>query len=199
MEKKKIFSILLILAVILIFFCVVLLPSKKEETKEKNNLYSRRFDKTILKFQKYDDVLGQNMVVGVEKSTNHGKSYTKITKEAITVSQEARFLFVSKSVGYVISTGYIMRNNDFKGFKVTLDGGKTFTDAKFYYENERVDLITIEDFPYRDSDGLKLECSVYDVAEDGNGYEDKKIEFHSSDKGLTWYFIYPIDKQKNEK
>lgn len=199
MNKKNIFTIIFIIFLILVFFGMILFPSHKKEKSgsSQNDLYSRRFGSTTLTFKKYDDVLGQNMLVGVEKRKNHEKHYTRVTKEPITVSQEARFLFVNQSVGYVISTGYITRENDFKGFKVTLDGGKTFSDAKFVYENEKVNLITIEDFPYQDGNTLKLECSVYDVKSDGDEYENKKIEFSSTDKGLTWYFVYPIEKQKS--
>lgn len=194
MEKKKIFSIFLILGIIICFLVMLLVSNNREENQDEKNLYSRRLGNTILKFQKYDDVLGQNMVVGVEKSINHGESYTKVSKEVITVSQEARFLFVSQSVGYIISTGYVKRENDFKGFKVTLDGGKTFADAIFEYENENVDLITIEEFPYQDGNVLKMECSVYDVKNNKDGYEDRKIKFESFDKGLTWTLENTINK-----
>lgn len=196
MKKKNMFTIVLIIVLVIIFFGMILLPSRKNEKENKNALYSRRFGSTILKFEKYDNVLGQNIIVGVEKSTNRGKNYERVTKEPITVSEKAKFLFRNQSEGYVISTGYVTRQNNFKGFKVTLDGGKTFSDAKFYYENEKVDFITIEDFPFQDGDFLKMECSVYDVREDGNGYENQKIQFHSTDKGLTWYRVYEIDEQK---
>lgn len=186
MDKKKIFSLFLILGILIVFFLLLLFPNNKKEEVDENILYSRRFGNTILTFQNQEDVLGQNRVVGVEKSTDYGKKYTKVTKEPITVSQEARFLFRNEKVGYVISTGYIRREDGFKGFKVTLDGGKTFIDAKFSYDNENVDLITIEEFPYQDGNVLKMKCSVYDLAEDGTGYEEKTFEFESSDKGLTW-------------
>lgn len=195
MDKKKIFSLFLILGILIVFFFLLFSNNKKEKVEE-NLLYSRRFRNTILSFQKYDDVLGQNRIVGVEKSTDNGKSYTKVTKEPITVSQEARFLFTNEKVGYVISTGYIRRENDFKGFKVTLDGGKTFMDAKFSYDNENVDLITIEEFPYQTGSELRMKCSVYDLTEDGNGYEEKDFEFKSIDKGLTWVLENTVNQKE---
>lgn len=183
--KKSIIIFSFVLIVIGVAVSIVILNKSKPKIDE-NMLYTKKFGNTILKFQRYDYVLGQNILVGVEKSINKGKDYTRITNELVTVSKEAKFLFYNESLSFIISTGNISRHNNFMGFKVSQDGGKTFTNAKFNYENERISLITIEDFPYYDGSILKLKCSVYDINQNNDGYEDIELIFSSNDNGLTW-------------
>lgn len=180
--KNKLLIISLIILCILIMWPIFISRSETDE----NMLYRKKFQDVVLKIERYDYVVGQQMTVGVEKSTDKGKHYTRLTDVPVVVSMQARFLFLNESLVFIDSTGYVNRNNDFVGFKVSQDGGKTFQNAKFNYVNERVDLITIEDLPYYDGDTLKLNCSVYDVTSDRDGYQDMKIVFSSVDNGLTW-------------
>ena len=185
MNKKAILlGVLLVIGLII----VLLLAHKEVKEIDENELYSRQFGNTILKFEKYDYALGQNIIVGVEKSIDKGKNYTKVTEEPITVSSEAKFKFLNESLGFVISTGYILRSNKFKGLKVTQDGGKTFVDAKFNYENNLIDFVTIEGFPYYKNDELLLKCSIYDIHYEEYTYEDVELIFKSQDDGLTWNY-----------
>lgn len=157
---------------------------------DENELYVQRFDNYLLRFERYDYVLGQNMIIGVEKSIDDGRTYTPVTKDAVVVSNESTFNFLNEEIFFVISTKNISRNRDFAGMKVSVDGGETFTNAKFTYDNNRVDIITINAFPtFIDDNKLKLACSVYDIKEDGNGYQDYEINFVSSDNGLTWNLL----------
>lgn len=149
-------------------------------------LYEKKFNKTILRFSKVDNTLGQNMLVHVLRSKDNGKNFYVMTENVIQVSNEAKFIFLNKNMGFAVSTGKIYLNNNRVGLYVTNDSGKTFTPANFKYQNENVDFISIEDMPYFDKDNLKIKCSVYQIKSNGSGYEDKTLIFISKDNGLTW-------------
>lgn len=149
-------------------------------------LYEKKFDQTILRFSKIDNVSGQNMLVHVIKSKDDGESFYVVSEDPIQVSNEAKFVFLSKTLGFAISTGNIDLNNNNQGLMVTNDGGKTFTSANVEYENPDVDYITIEKIPYYEKDSLKMKCSVYQLNSSRDGYEDKEIIFISNDNGLHW-------------
>lgn len=183
MKNKKLI-ILITFLLLLIIGTVLFLPDNTEV--DENMLYSKQFGDVILKFERYDYTLGQNILVGVEKSTDKGKTYTTVTEELITVSSEARFIFMNESLVFVISTNNVSRSNNFMGVKVSQDGGKTFINAEINYENENIDIITIESLPYYDGDVLKLKCSIYVINSTRDGYEDVELIFSSYDNGLTW-------------
>ena len=149
-------------------------------------LYEKKFDQTILRFSKIDNVSGQNMLVHVIKSKDDGESFYVVSEDPIQVSNEAKFVFLSKTLGFAVSTENIDLNNNNQGLMVTNDGGKTFTSANVEYENPDVDYITIEKIPYYEKDSLKMKCSVYQLNSNRDGYEDKEITFISNDNGLHW-------------
>lgn len=149
-------------------------------------LYEKKFDQTILRFSKIDNVSGQNMLVHVIKSKDDGESFYVVSEDPIQVSNEAKFVFLSKTLGFAVSTGNIDLNNNNQGLMVTNDGGKTFTSANVEYENSDVDYITIEKIPYYEKDSLKMKCSVYQLNSNRDGYDDKEIIFISNDNGLHW-------------
>lgn len=149
-------------------------------------LYEKKFDQTILRFSKIDNVSGQNMLVHVIKSKDDGESFYVVSEDPIQVSNEAKFVFLSKTLGFAVSTGNIDLNNNNQGLMVTNDGGKIFTSANVEYENPDVDYITIEKIPYYEKDSLKMKCSVYQLNSNRDGYEDKEITFISNDNGLHW-------------
>ena len=149
-------------------------------------LYEKKFDQTILRFSKIDNVSGQNMLVHVIKSKDDGESFYVVSEDPIQVSNEAKFVFLSKTLGFAVSTGNIDLNNNNQGVMVTNDGGKTFTSVNVDYENPDVDYITIEKIPYYEKDSLKMKCSVYQLNSNRDGYEDKEITFISNDNGLHW-------------
>lgn len=149
-------------------------------------LYEKKFDQTILRLSKIDNVSGQNMLVHVIKSKDDGESFYVVSEDPIQVSNEAKFVFLSKTLGFAVSTGNIDLNNNNQGLRVTNDGGKTFTSANVEYENPDVNYITIEKIPYYEKDSLKMKCSVYQLNSNRDGYEDKEITFISNDNGLHW-------------
>ncbi len=59
-----------------------------------------------------------------------------------------------------------------------------------------MNLITLEEFLYQDGNELEMKCSIYNRKEDGNGYEERKFKFISSDKGLTWALENVVNKKR---
>lgn len=153
--------------------------------EEAEVLYEKKFDKTVLRFVKVDNALGQKLLVKVVKSMDGGKNFYYITDDSIQVKSDARYEFLTRNLGFA-SYDKIYFDGRVGGLKVTSDGGKTFYDANFIYKNTGIEFITIEDLPYYEEDTLKIKCSVYEKRDDGSGYEDKKIIFISKDKGLNW-------------
>lgn len=155
----------------------------EEETKV---LAEYKFGKTVLRFINLGYVLGQNQLVGIEKSINNGKNFNQITKDVIQVSNEARFIFLNEKLGFVITSGtYNMKNGT--GIYVTRDGGKTFENATINYESKAgIDYFLIEETPYQEKGQLKIDCLIYDIFGSTSNYDEKMITFTSKDKGLTW-------------
>ena len=149
-------------------------------------LYERKFNKTILRFGKVDNVLGQNMLVHVLRSKDNGKNFYVVSDDVIQVSNEAKFVFLNENLGFAISTGKIYLDNSKVGLYTTNDSGKTFISAKFNYTNNNAEYISIEEVPYYDNNILKIKCSVYQVNSNKDGYEDKELVFISNDNGLNW-------------
>lgn len=157
-----------------------LLPENEEV------LYEKKFDDTILRFGKVDNVLGQNMLVHVLRSKDNGKNFYIVSDDVIQVSNEAKFGFLNENLGFAINTGKIYLDNSKTGLYVTIDSGKTFTSSNFKYTNENVDYISIEGIPYYENNVLKIKCSVYQINSKKDGYENKELIFTSNDNGLTW-------------
>ncbi len=149
-------------------------------------LYERKFNKTILRFGKVDNVLGQNMLVHVLRSKDNGKNYYVVSDDVIQVSNEAKFVFLNENLGFAVNTGEIYLDNRKTGLYITNDSGKTFTSSNFKYTNENVDYISIEELPYYENNILKIKCSVYQINSNKDGYENKSLIFISNDNGLNW-------------
>lgn len=182
--KKKL--IIVMIAMILMIGIVITLPKKKYSYEDENTLYYIEFDKNVYRFERYDYSLGQNQIVGVEMSTDKGKTFHKVTNEPIIVSMEPKFVFLNEQLGFAIARPNITKSNEYMGVKVTNDSGQTFIDAKINYNNPDIDMITIEEVPYYEKDTLTLKGSIYKLKDDDSGYEDVEIIFTSNDNGLTW-------------
>lgn len=149
-------------------------------------LYEKKFNKTILRFSKVDNVLGQNILVHVLRSKDNGKNFYVVSDDVIQVSNEAKFVFLNENLGFAVNTGEIYLDNRKTGLYITNDSGKTFESSNFKYTNENVDYISIESLPYYENNVLKIKCSVYQVNSDKDGYENKDLIFISNDNGLNW-------------
>ena len=186
MKKKNVILISVVIIILMIAIGLIIWFINREYPDNENTLYSIKFEDTKLRFQRYDYALGQNQLVAVEKSTNKGKTYEKITEELITVSMEPKFVFLNEKLGFAISKPNLTKNNNYMGFKVTNDGGKTFVDAIINYNNPNIEILTLTDIPYYENDVLHIKGSIYQSKGNGMGYEDVDLTFISLDKGLTW-------------
>lgn len=181
---KKIIVVVIIIIILLVgllIFC-----NKKYSYTDENTLYYIEFKDKILRYERYDYALAQNQMVGVQKSTNKGKTFENVTKEPILLSMEPKLIFLNEKLGFAISKQNLTKNNNYMGFYVTQDSGISFKQSKINYDNPNIEILTIESTPYFEKDVLKVKCSIYQVREDKNGYEDKELIFISKDKGETW-------------
>lgn len=154
-------------------------------TVDDNVLYEAKFGKVVIRIRKTEDIMPQNMVVNVYKSTDKGNNF-KCVSDPIIVSQEAKFIFLDENIGFIISSGNIWLNKESKDLYVTTDGGKNFKTSKFNYKNDKVEYMSIIDFPYFEEDILYLNCSIYTLNDNKDGYKDVELNFVSKDNGLTW-------------
>lgn len=184
--KKKIIISIIILTIMLLVGGGIFLSLNREYSDDENTLYTIKFGNIKLRFERYDYALGQNQIIGVEKSIDKGRTYEKLTKTPIIVSMEPMFIFFNEKLGFAISKPNLTKNNNYMGVKVTNDGGKTFVNGKINYDNPKIEILTVEEVPYYDNNILKLHCSIYQIKEDDSGYEDVDLIFISNDNGLTW-------------
>mgnify|MGYP004660178855 FL=1 len=133
--KKNLISLLIMILFIGIVFLVIILDKTPELISNEDIVYTKEFGEEILQVRRYDYSLGQRMIIGVEKSNNNGKSFEKVTEGMVEVSLEAKFEFLNENLGFIIDTGYLDRNRNFKGLLVTNDGGITFKQAEITYDN----------------------------------------------------------------
>ena len=183
MNKKIIIGSLII---ILSIVGIILLLSKKEKTDE-NILYSVKFDNVILRFKHIDNVIPQNQIVAVEKSTDDGKTFEIITEGQVIVSLEPKFVFLNEKLGFAVKKpNNIKDNGKYYGMYVTNDGGRTFNNTVINYDNPNIEVLTIDSVPFYENGKLVLPCSIYTVKKDQSGYENVNLYFTSNDNGLTW-------------
>lgn len=154
--------------------------------EEEKVLYKKKFGDVVLRFTIIDYVLGQNRLVHVLKSVDGGENFYPVTQESIQVNQVAKFAFLNEDLGFATVDNQIRLDHSQTALYVTQDGGKTFLEAIFNYENDNVSFISINKMPYYDHDILKIDCSVYQMDTDDVGYENKELIFTSDDYGLTW-------------
>ena len=187
--NKKIIIFIIIITILLIVGVTVYFSLNKRVPEPDNTLYIKDFGEVKLKFVKYDYALGQNQIVGVEKSIDGGKTYERITNEPIIVSMEPEFIFLDENLGFAISKKKLSKTNNYIGLKVTNDGGITFVDGIINYDNPDIEVLSIKNIPYKDNNTLKLLCSIYQVKEDKTGYEYVDLIFESTDNGLSWNYV----------
>lgn len=149
-------------------------------------LYEKKFDNTILRFGKVDNVLGQNILVNVLRSTDDGKNFFVVSDDVIKVSNRSKFIFLDENLGFVLSTEKIFLDNSNNGLYVTSDSGKSFFSPNFKYTNEKVEFINIEGLPYYEEGVLKVKCSVEQISLKEDGYEERELIFISRDNGMNW-------------
>ena len=148
-------------------------------------LDEERFNKTdIIRVRVIDTALAGKDVIIVEKSTDNGISFKNILENEdkyLIVNRGYNVTFVNEKIGFIFDLGLLGKDDRYKKFLVTTDGGKSFRNV-FITINGYGDLdyYYINNMPYLKEEKLVLDVSV----PDGNDLKD--IELISNDDGLTF-------------
>ena len=147
-------------------------------------LYEQRFSDTNIIRLRLIDYISYKDIVVVEKSTDNGVSFNNILEndeKYLTINREADVTFVSEDIGFIFDLGLLGRDDRYKKFLVTTDGGKTFSDVSITINGYGdLDYYYINNTPYLKDDKLVLDVSV------PVGNDLKKIVLVSNDNGLTF-------------
>ncbi len=147
-------------------------------------LYEQRFsDTNIIRLRLIDYISSKDIIV-VEKSTDNGLSFKNILKNEdkyLIVNRDTDVTFVDEKIGFIFDLGLLGKDDRYKKFLVTTDGGKTFRDASITINGYgSLDYYYINNTPRLKGDKLVLDVSV----PDGNDLKD--IELVSNDDCLTF-------------
>ena len=148
-------------------------------------LDEERFNKTdIIRVRVIDTALAGKDVIIVEKSTDNGISFKNILEnndKYLVVNRDTNITFVNEDIGFIFDLGLLGRDDRYKKFLVTTDGGKTFSDVSITINGYGdLDYYYINYLPRLKNDKLVLTVSV-------PGSDDLiDIELVSNDNGLTF-------------
>ena len=148
-------------------------------------IYESRFNKTdIIRVRVIDSALAGKDIIIVEKSTDNGLSFKNILEnddKYLVVNRDTDVTFVNENIGFIFDLGLLGRDDRYKKFLVTTDGGKSFNDVSITI-NGYGDLgyYYINNTPRLKGNKLVLDVSV-PVENDL-----KDIELVSNDNGLTF-------------
>ena len=150
-----------------------------------SNLDEERFNKTdIIRVRVIDTALAGKDIIVVEKSTDNGLSFKNILENEdkyLIVNRDTDVTFVNENIGFIFDLGLLGKDDRYKKFLVTTDGGKSFRDVSITINGYGdLDYYYINNMPYLKEDKLVLDVSV----PDGNDLKD--IELISNDDGLTF-------------
>ena len=150
-----------------------------------NILYESRFNKTdIIRVRVIDTALAGKDIIVVEKSTDNGLSFKNILKNEdkyLIVNRDTDVTFVDEKIGFIFDLGLLGKDDRYKKFLVTTDGGESFSDVSIIINGYgSLDYYYINNTPHLKGDKLVLDVSV----PDSNDLKD--IELVSNDDGLTF-------------
>ena len=148
-------------------------------------IYESRFNKTdIIRIRVTDSALAGKDIIIAEKSTDNGLCFKNILENEdkyLIVNRDTDVSFVDEKIGFIFDLGLLGRDDRYKKFLVTTDGGKTFSDVSITINGYgNLDYYYINNTPRLKKDKLVLDVSV--PVE--NNLKD--IELVSNDKGLTF-------------
>ena len=144
-----------------------------------------RFNKTdIIRVRVIDTALAGKDIIVVEKSTDNGLSFKNILKNEdkyLIVNRDTDVTFVNEKIGFIFDLGLLGKDDRYKKFLVTTDGGESFSDVSITINGYGdLDYYYINYLPRFKKDKLVLTVSI----PDGNDLKD--IELVSNDDGLTF-------------
>lgn len=148
-------------------------------------LYESRFNKNgIIRVRVIDTALAGKDIIVVEKSTDNGLSFKNILKNEdkyLIVNRDTYVSFVNEKIGFIFDLGLLGKDDQYKKFLVTTDGGESFSDVSITINGYgNLDYYYINNTPRLKGDKLVLDVSV----PDGNDLKDMKLV--SNDDGLTF-------------
>lgn len=148
-------------------------------------LYESRFNKNdIIRVRVIDTALAGKDIIVVEKSTDNGLSFKNILKNEdkyLIVNRDTYVSFVNEKIGFIFDLGLLGKDDQYKKFLVTTDGGESFSDVSITINGYgNLDYYYINNTPRLKGDKLVLDVSV----PDGNDLKD--MELVSNDDGLTF-------------
>ena len=211
-DKKFIYKILITILLIgtLLGIIIVILESNRENGKTNINgeyenqtigyedksdvttnsdiLYEKKLNEnTIIRVKNLGAILAQRSVIDIEKSTDNGKTYIGQTEEGITIHNGAEFVFLDENIGFINDPGLAGTGGENRGFLVTTDGGKTFSEANIIHplSIEEKNLL-VKGVPYI-KDG-KLNVQIYTL--NHSKYPERTYYEFTSNNGLTWKYNY---------
>ena len=147
-------------------------------------LYEQRFSDTdIIRLRLIDYISSKDIVV-IEKSIDNGASFNNILEnddKYLTINRDAEVTFVNENIGFIFDLGLLGKEDRYKNFLVTTDGGESFNDVSITISGYGdLDYYYINNLPYLKNDKLVLTVSI----PDRNDLKD--IELVSNDDGLTF-------------
>ena len=148
-------------------------------------LDEERFNKTdIIRVRVIDTALAGKDVIIVEKSTDNGISFKNILEnndKYLVVNRDTDVTFVNENIGFIFDLGLLGKDDRYKKFLVTTDGGESFRDVSITINSYGdLDYYYINYLPRLKNDKLVLTVSV-------PGSDDLiDIELVSNDNGLTF-------------
>ena len=148
-------------------------------------IYESRFNKTdIIRVRVIDSALAGKDIIIVEKSTDNGLCFKNILENEdkyLIVNRDTDVSFVNEKIGFIFDLGLLGRDDRYKKFLVTTDGGESFSDVSITINGYGyLDYYYINNTPYLKKDKLVLDVSV-PVENDL-----KDIELVSNDNALTF-------------
>ena len=148
-------------------------------------IYESRFNKTdIIRVRVIDSALAGKDIIIVEKSTDNGLNFKNILEnddKYLVVNRDTDITFVNESIGFIFDLGLLGRDDRYKKFLVTTDGGKSFNDVSITINGyDDLGYYYINNTPRLKGNKLVLDVSV-PVENDL-----KDIELVSNDNGLTF-------------
>lgn len=151
-------------------------------------LYENKInDNTIIRVVNKGYILAQRCIIGIEKSTDGGKTWENKLKSPdgnMQIHNGTKFIFLDENIGFINDPGLAGTNGTNSELLVTVDGGETFTSSNIIYKNNNEeDNMYIDGLPYIENNVLKLNAYTIDYSKNK---EKVYYTLYSIDNGLNW-------------
>lgn len=167
------------------------IESNNTSVKSDDILYEKVIDNnTTIRVIFKDYILAQRSIIGIEKTTDGGKSWKEqleIADGFMQIHNGAKFVFLDENIGFINDPGLAGTNGENGGLLVTTNGGKSFSDANIIHPNSiEEENLFISEVPYIENGILKVK--IYTINKNKSP-EKTYYEFYSEDSGVNWKVI----------